>query len=358
MKYFFFVQGEGRGHLSQAITLKDKLESRGHQVTAVFVGINPTRKIPEFFSTRLGLTPEIISGPVWASGKNNKRVSASRTIIKTILSLPKWRSSLKKILRKIKEENPDALINFYEPLSSWQHVFVNRKKPFFIIGHQFMSGHPIFDFPKKHYFGKYSFLFYNFLLTRGKVKKIALSFTEEPDLQKNNLFVCPPLIKKEILEAKPQRDDYSLTYFLNHGYSEEIISWCQKNPNSLVEAFCDHDYSQETVPRNLHFHLINDQAFARALSNCASYASTAGFESICEAAYLDKDILMVPTQNHYEQLTNAIDAKRAGIANSADHFDFNLITEEQKTQFQKNREIFKNWVNRENNKIFEILENL
>ena len=37
MKYLFIVQGEGRGHLTQAMTLERMLERHGHQV----VGISP-----------------------------------------------------------------------------------------------------------------------------------------------------------------------------------------------------------------------------------------------------------------------------------------------------------------------------
>ena len=355
MKYLFFVQGEGRGHLSQAITLKEKLEARGHQVSRVFVGINPTRKIPDFFASRLGLTPEIIGGPVWAAGKDNKQVSIFHTITKTIISAPQWGKFMFQISRVIKQENPDAIINFYEPLSSWQHFFSRHRKPFFIIGHQFLSAHSSFQFPKKHYFGKHSFLFYNFLLTRGGVKKIALSFTAEKDCPQKNLFVCPPLIKKEIIEASPENKNYFLVYLLNHGYSGEIINWCKNNPQSVVEAFCDHDYSQASLPENLHFHLLNDQAFAQALRDCNDYASTAGFESICEAAYLDKNILMVPTAKHYEQLSNAVDAERAGIAIQSDRFDLGKISAPQKTQLQKNRVIFKNWVDLESEKIVKII---
>lgn len=45
------------------------------------------------------------------------------------------------------------------------------------------------------------------------------------------------------------------------------------------------------------------------MAGCKAYASTAGFESVCEAMYLGKPILMVPA--HIEQDCNAYDAKKA-----------------------------------------------
>lgn len=38
MKFLFIVQGEGRGHFTQAITLEDMLLRNGHQVVEVLVG--------------------------------------------------------------------------------------------------------------------------------------------------------------------------------------------------------------------------------------------------------------------------------------------------------------------------------
>ena len=38
MKFLFIVQGEGRGHLTQAITLEEMLLRNGHEVVEVLVG--------------------------------------------------------------------------------------------------------------------------------------------------------------------------------------------------------------------------------------------------------------------------------------------------------------------------------
>lgn len=42
MKILFIVQGEGRGHLTQAISMERLLRSNGHEVVEVLVGkVNP-----------------------------------------------------------------------------------------------------------------------------------------------------------------------------------------------------------------------------------------------------------------------------------------------------------------------------
>jgi UDP:flavonoid glycosyltransferase YjiC (YdhE family) len=41
MKVLFVIQGEGRGHLTQALSLKQMLHNEGHEVVGVLVGKSP-----------------------------------------------------------------------------------------------------------------------------------------------------------------------------------------------------------------------------------------------------------------------------------------------------------------------------
>src|SRR6516162_10994021 len=50
MKIMFTVQGDGRGHMTQAIAAAQAFERHGHEIVAVTVGTNPSRTIPEFFA--------------------------------------------------------------------------------------------------------------------------------------------------------------------------------------------------------------------------------------------------------------------------------------------------------------------
>ena len=52
MKILFIIQGEGRGHLTQALSLRQKLTDEGHQVVGVLVGKSPARRLPDFFSKK------------------------------------------------------------------------------------------------------------------------------------------------------------------------------------------------------------------------------------------------------------------------------------------------------------------
>lgn len=52
MKVIFVIQGEGRGHLTQALALKQMLLHEGHEVVKVLVGKSKNRVIPEFSRIR------------------------------------------------------------------------------------------------------------------------------------------------------------------------------------------------------------------------------------------------------------------------------------------------------------------
>jgi len=92
---------------------------------------------------------------------------------------------------------------------------------------------------------------------------------------------------------------------LNAGYFEEIMDWHKKNPDVPLRFFWDKKEAEEIVEIDDHFTLsrLNDQRFLQSMAGCMAYATTSGFESVCEALYYRKPILMIPV--HVEQEFNA-----------------------------------------------------
>jgi len=354
MKYLFFVQSEGRGHMSQALALKEKLERRGHQVVATIIGFNPSKKIPDFFKQEINCPLITIDSPNFVVDKKDRGVKVFVSSLITIYHLPRFWNSLKIVKQTINKFQPDILVNFYEPLASNYYRLFNNKRPMFCIGHQHFIEHPSFQFPPINWLARLSFKFYNRLTASSKTIRIALSFTQETDLLDKKLFICPPLIRQKILRQQPINKNFILVYLLNSGYYQEIASWCQKNPQQRVEGFWDKSNEEETNHgNNLTFHYINGQKFIDYLTTCSSYVCTAGFDSVAEAAYLQKNILMIPTENHFEQKCNAIDAQRAGLAISATEFNLSLLPDQPKTH---SLETFKEWVDNYSDKIIDLLE--
>lgn len=61
MKVVFVVQGEGRGHLTQALALRQMLVNEGHEVVKVLVGKSRNRKVPDFFLDQIGCQVELLT---------------------------------------------------------------------------------------------------------------------------------------------------------------------------------------------------------------------------------------------------------------------------------------------------------
>ena len=97
----------------------------------------------------------------------------------------------------------------------------------------------------------------------------------------------------------------------------------------------------KVVDDTLSFYYLDDKEFLRQMAGCRAYASTAGFESICEAMYLGKPLMMVPS--HIEQKCNAYDATRESAAIESDKFDLSVLLDfAEKGHFHRD-EKFPDW---------------
>lgn len=345
MKYLFIVQGEGRGHMTQAISLRNRLIRNGHEVPSVIVGKSIRREIPSFFYEKINADVKSVDSPNFVVDKKNKKINIAKTILFNLFYIRRYLQSIRKINKIIKSVNPDVIINFYDLLGGLYFLIHKPSILYYCIGHQYLVSHPDFQFPKGHRIDRFLLKFNNKLTSFRADKLLALSFRKMADVPGDKLYVVPPLIRKTVLNLKPCNEGYLHGYMLNEGYAHDIIKWHQKNPQVETHFFWDKKDAQEetVVHRNLVFHQINDLKFLNYMNGCAGYASTAGFESICEAMYLGKPIMMVPTAGHFEQKCNALDASLSGAGIVSDQFDLTKLLE-YIPNHKTNPTIFREWV--------------
>ena len=118
MKVLFIVQGEGRGHLTQAITLEEILRRNGHEVVEVLVGKEQYPSPAGFLQPQHTGTCERFLSPNFLPTPANKRVSMSRSIAYNLMQVPAYLRSICYIHRRIHETDADLVINFYELLTA------------------------------------------------------------------------------------------------------------------------------------------------------------------------------------------------------------------------------------------------
>lgn len=323
MKFLLIVQGEGRGHLTQAIALTEILENNGHTVAGALVGTTDGQKAPAFFAENFRNAIFPFASPYLAYNKKTKALDIPRTLINTLMGLGKYVSSLKKIQSHIESINPDIIINFYDVLGGLHQGIFRPKAPMICIAHQYLLLHHNFQHPKNHWLDKLLVNTNTRITALGAARKLALSFTPFDNDEKQRIFTIPPLLRSEISRLSTESDNYLLAYVTQYSLAEQLIQWHEQNPDVSIHCFWDNPMYTDTYiySPKLHFHKINGQHFLQMMQNCRGLVSTAGFESICEAMYMGKPTFMVPVPKHYEQACNALDAQRAGAGITATSFD-------------------------------------
>lgn len=81
MKILFIIQGEGRGHLTQALSLRQKLMAEGHEIVGVLVGKSPARRLPDFFLNKILSPVYPFESPNFLPTAKNKQVSLMRSVL-------------------------------------------------------------------------------------------------------------------------------------------------------------------------------------------------------------------------------------------------------------------------------------
>ncbi|HEU4719300.1 MAG TPA: glycosyltransferase family protein [Bacteroidia bacterium] len=323
-KVIFAVQGEGRGHMTQALSLKQLLDRNGFEVCCVLVGSSERREIPAFFQEKFPGTEVIrVKSPNFIL-KNNRGIRIGKSVMRNLWKLRTYLRSARLLKEKVKEHAPQLIINFYEPVVAL-YCLTNRRThpPVVSIAHQYLGEHPEFKFPDGYMMDKYFLKNYTAFTAFGSSRILALSFYPLDDVKNQKLKVVPPLLRREAKEIQPTQEDFLLCYLVNAGYRSDIESWHAKNPSQELHVFTDMKSDKQVieVKPKLFFHKLNDVEFLRHMAACKGLISSAGFESICEAMYLGKPVLMVPVEGHFEQRCNSRDGFRAGAGIYDDRFD-------------------------------------
>lgn len=327
MKVLFIIQGEGRGHLTQALTMLNILRGNGHEVVEALVGKSNARQLPDFFTRGMDVPIKRFESPNFLPTATNKRNNLPRSIAYNILRLPYFAKSVFFIHQRIVESEADLVINFYELLTGFTYLLFSPGVPQISIGHQYLFLHKDFTLPKGHPLDTYLLRLFTRWTSMGAAERLALSFREMENDDKAHIRVVPPLLRSEVRKLKPHQGNYLHGYMVNAGYGKSIEQWHRSHPETPLNIFWDKKGAAETtrIDDTLTFHQLSDSAFLRSLAGSKGYATTAGFESVCEAMYLGKPIMMVPA--HIEQDCNAYDASLSGAGVIAKDFDLSLLNE-------------------------------
>ena len=342
--------------MTQAISLYQILKENGHDVSHVIVGKSKRRELPKFFLDQIESLVTQLESPNFVTDKNARSVNVFRTLTTNLRKYRTFLNSINHIDEIVSKEKPDAIINFYDFLSGLYFLLKKPATKHIALAHQFLLNHSAFEFPRGRFYDKSSLLLGNRLASYGAEKILGLSFQDMPDQPQKKLFVVPPLLREKAKNQKTSHGNHFLVYMVNHGYAQEVKEFHSRHPEIPIHCFWDKkdEPSELKVDDTLTFHQLDDEKFIRFMASSRGYLTTAGFESVCEAMYMGKPILMVPVEGHYEQACNALDAKKAGAGVSSDIFDLEVLLN-YLPQHKDVGDKFRDWCGASNSKFLEIL---
>jgi uncharacterized protein (TIGR00661 family) len=357
LRALFVVQGEGRGHLTQAIALADQWRESGHEVCGLFLGGEGGRLLPDYFAKRIGLEPIRFASPITRAGALRRGVSAAQTLTFNASRIPQYARSVRELRAAAAELHPDLVVNFYDSVAGRAFSGKRGSPPLVSIGHHYLLGHPgASSYPRGKLLGA-SVPFMNRLSAPPGVTRIALSLRPHPDGPTPHTRVVPPLLRKEVLEMRPEDGGHLLVYLLHPGYAQAVARWHARNRGVVIHGFWDRPgaaRSEELHP-NLILHRLDDSRFLELLRTCRGFVGTAGFESVAEALWLGKPAMVVPTGNHTVQAWDAREAVAAGAGISRSDFDLSPFLDYLPNHRPRTEE-FRGWVEKGSGRILEILE--
>jgi uncharacterized protein (TIGR00661 family) len=281
------VNGEGSGHSTRAREVISHLQQQGHKLHIVSFD-RGLRNLSESFPVIeiFGLTLAYV----------NNRVRYKRTLASNLIKAPRAARSLKQLSRLVDEKEIDLVITDFEPLSC--HVGHHKHLPVIAIDNQHAITNATVSLPRGFKRDVAAVKLVTRLMTPHADAYLVLSFFSAP-VKKRNTLLFPPILRQEVLSAKPNAGDYVLVYVTSP--ARELAALLKQ----VRGKFVAYGFGIERQEGNILFKKPSMAAFLRDLAGAKAVIANAGFSLVSEALYLGKPYLAMPVKNQFEQTFNA-----------------------------------------------------
>ena len=288
------VNGEGSGHSTRAKEVIAHLQQQRHSVRIVsfdrgLLNLKETFPVTEIS----GLTITYV----------NNRVRYKRTLAANLLKAPRVARSNKQLARMVEDENIQLVITDFEPLTC--HVAHRKKLPVIAIDNQHAITNTEVSLPRGFRRDAAAVKVVTRMMTPHADAYFVLSFFPAP-VKRRNTFVFPPILRQEVLAAKPRQGDYAVVYVTSP--SKELAALLRQ----VRYKFIAYGFGCEGQEGNILFKKPSMTGFLSDLTGAGAVIANAGFSLVSEALHLGKPYLAVPVQNQFEQTFNAYYVDKLG----------------------------------------------
>ncbi len=290
------VNGEGSGHSTRSKEVISHLIEKGHEVHVASFDRGQQNLSQHFEVTELyGLRFAYV----------NNQVKYGKTVAKNLMTAPQARKSVSHLMRLVDEWQIDLVVTDFEPITC--HVGHRKRLPVISIDNQHLLTNAVVEYPRECRKDAAAAKLVTRLMTPRADAYLVISIFDAP-VTKKNTFVFPPILRREVLEARPTTGDDVLVYVTSP--SAEIADLLR----SIRGRFVCYGFNREGQDGNLIFNKPSMDGFLRDLVSCDAVIANAGFSLVSEALHLGKPYLAVPVKRQFEQTLNAyyVDKMRYG----------------------------------------------
>jgi len=288
------VNGEGAGHSTRAREVLTHLVSQGHTVRVAsfdrgLENLKDTFQVTEIYGFRFAYV--------------NNRVRYNRTIAKNLLTVRHAKKSLSLLSSLVDDEKIEVVITDFEPLTC--HVGHKRRLPVISIDNQHCLTNAVVSYPKQYRRDAAAAKLVTKLMTPRANAYLVISFFDAP-IRKRNTFLLPPLLRRQILEARPTEGDHVLVYVTSPAPALARLL------GSVRCRFIAYGFGREGQEGNITFKKPSLDGFFADLVSARAVIANSGFSLLTEALHLGKPFLAVPVSHQFEQIFNAYWVERSG----------------------------------------------
>lgn len=314
-RILYGVAGEGMGHAIRSRVVIDHL-ARSHDVQVVVSG-RAHGYLKSLERERLGVNR------IWGLSivYEDNEVRNFRTVLANVAgaALGGWPRNVKAYFDLALAFRPDVVVSDFE---SWSHLFARMHglRCISVDNNQIVNRA---DHPAEITAGHEA----EYLVAKAVVKAklpgcfhylIATFF--QPEAVKRRTTLHPPVLRPEILAARPEPGDHLLVYQTSTS-NEALPEVLRRSGRECRIYGLRRDLTSDERDGNLLWRPFSEPAFIEDLRTARAVVSGGSFTLMSEAVYLHKPMLAVPVKRQFEQLLNARYLERLGYGAAAELID-------------------------------------
>jgi uncharacterized protein (TIGR00661 family) len=298
MRILYGVVGEGMGHAMRSRVILDELTKR-HDVQVVVSG-----RAYDYLKGRA--SAHLAVKKIWGYSLvyEDNEVQNFKTLLQNVKgAVTGWPQNVRAYFDVAEKFEPEVVISDFE---SWSYLFAKS------------HGLPVVSIDNMQIIDRCTHapeiiegLSVEMALTKAIVKaKVAGAFHYYittffyPPVRKPDTSLHPPVLRPEILAARPDAGEHLLVYQTSTSNDAllDVLKACGRECRIYGMR---RDITEDVVEGNLRHRRFSETGFIDDLRSAYGVLATGGFTLMGEAVYLGRPMLVVPVRKQFEQVLNA-----------------------------------------------------